>query len=159
FLVLTLAKDKRLTVGLMDVSACSLQEALAVTRAAADAGAQLQAAFEVALNKALQGQSSSDKTARISRILDLLAATCDKGCGNSFQGGLMASPDKIARSKAALLIGRSTRNVAGTARRLLDRDPRVQASAVEALWGLDAEESRPHFLTAVKSSYNRVAGN
>ena len=49
--------------------------------------------------------------------------------------------------------------MAWIARRLLDRDPRVQASAVEALWGLDAEETKPHFLSALKSKNNRVAAN
>ena len=41
----------------------------------------------------------------------------------------------------------------------MDRDARVQASAVEALWALDAAESRALLLTASKSKYNRVAAN
>lgn len=159
YLILTMAKDKRLSIGLLDSSVCSLEEALAVTRAAAEAGAQLQATFEMALNKALQGQANPQKAERIGRILDVLAVTCDQNCWNSFQVELMAYPDKIVRAKAALLIGRSTRNVAWIARRLLDRDLRVQASAVEALWGLDAGETKPHFLSALKSSNNRVAAN
>lgn len=159
YLVLILAKDKRLSIGLLDPKVCTLPEALAVTRAAAVAGAQLQATFEIALNKALQGQASPQKTERILRILDVLSAACDQSCWNSFQVELMAYPDKIVRSKAALLIGKSTRNVAWIARRLLDRDPRVQASAVEALWGVDAEEAKPHFLSALKSANNRVAAN
>lgn len=158
-LVLRLVKDKRLGIGLLDPKVCSLPEALAVTRAAAEAGAKLQSTFELALNKALQGQPSASKTERILRILDVLSVTCGEGCWNSFQVELMAYPDKVVRSKAALLIGRSTRNVAWIGRRLLDRDPRVQSSAVEALWGLDAEEAKPHFLTALKSTNNRVAAN
>jgi hypothetical protein len=159
YLVLTLAKDRRLSVLLLDPAVCTLQAALAVTRAAAEAGAQLQTAFEMALNKALQGQASPQKTERILRVLDLLSVTCGQNCWASFQVELMAYPDKMVRSKAALLIGRSTRNVQWIARRLLDRDPRVQASAVEALWGLDAGESRPHLLAALKSTNNRVAAN
>jgi hypothetical protein len=159
YLILALAKDKRLSIGLLDSKVCTIEEALAVARAGAEAGAQLQATFEIALTKALQGQASSEKAERILRILDILGATCGQGCWNSFQVELMAYPDKIVRSKAALLIGRSTRNVAWIARRLLDRDPRVQASAVEALWGLDAEEAKPHFLSALKSSNNRVVAN
>jgi len=159
YLILTLAKDKRLGIGLLDSKVCTLQEALAVTRAAAEAGAQLQATFEMALNKSLQGQVSPEKTQRILRILDILGATCCQACWNSFQVELMAYPDRIVRSKAAFLIGRSTRNVSWIARRLLDRDPRVQASAVEALWGLDAEEVKPHFMAALKSTNNRVAAN
>jgi hypothetical protein len=113
----------------------------------------------MALNKALQGQASAPKTERILRILDLLSAGADQSCWTSFQVELMAYPDKIVRSRAALLIGRSTRNVSWIARRLLDREPRVQASAVEALWGLDAETVKPLFLSAVKSANNRVAAN
>jgi HEAT repeat protein len=159
YLVLTLAKDKRLSIGLLEPKVCSTEEAMAVARAAAEAGAQLQATFEMALNKALQGQASPQKSERIVRLLNILSITSGQGCWNSFQVELMAYPDKIVRSKAAFLIGRSTRNVAWIARRLLDRDTRVQASAVEALWGLDAEEAKPHFLSALKSSNNRVAAN
>lgn len=159
YLIGTLAKDKRLSLGLLDSNVCTLEEALAVTRAASEAGVQLQATFEVALNKALQGQASLVKTDLIARILDILAVTGDANCWTSFQVELMAYPDKVIRAKAALLIGRSTRNVAWIARRLLDRDPRVQASAVEALWGLDPEETKPHLLGALKSNNNRVAAN
>ena len=159
YLVLTLAKDKRLSIGLLEPKICGTAEAMAVVRAAADAGAQLQATFEMALNKTLQGQASPQKTERIIRILDLLAITSGQTSWNSLQVELMAYPDKMVRSKAALLIGRSTRNVAWIARRLLDRDTRVQASAVEALWEQDAEESKPHLLSALKSSNNRVAAN
>jgi hypothetical protein len=158
-LILSLAKDKRLGLALLDPKACTLPEALAVTRAAAEAGVQLQASFELALNKALQGQATPHKTDRILRILEVLSVTCGQSCWNSFQVELMAYPDKVVRSKAALLIGKSTRNVAWIARRLLNRDPRVQASAVEALWGLDAEEVKPHYLAALKSTNNRVAAN
>jgi HEAT repeats len=159
YLVLTLAKDKRLSIGLLEPKVCSTEEGMAVVRAAAGAGAQLQANFEMALNNALQGPASPQKSEHILRILDLLSITSDRSSWNSLQVELMAYPDKNVRSKAALLIGRSTRNVAWIARRLLDRDTRVQASAVEALWGLDAEEAQPLFLSALKSNNNRVAGN
>jgi hypothetical protein len=159
YLVLTLAKDRRFSIGLLESRVCTIEEARSVTRAAAEAGAQLQSTFEMALNKALQGQATPQKSERILRILEILSVTCGQNCWNSFQVELMAYPDKIVRSKAALLIGRSTGNVAWIARRLLDRDPRVQASAVEALWGLDAEEVKPHFLSALKSNNNRVVAN
>jgi len=159
YLILTLGKDKRLSAGLLDPGVCTVEEALAVTRAVAETGVQLQAAFEIALNKALQGQSSPKKAELISRLLDILAQNGDQSCWNSLQVELMAYPDKVVRAKAALLIGRSTRNVAWIARRLLDRDPRVQASAVEALWGLDPEQAKPHYLSALKSPNNRVAVN
>ncbi len=159
YLGLTMARDKRFPSWLLDPAMCTLQEALAAARTADDAGVQLQATFEIALNKALQGHASPQKTERISRILEILGATGDPSCWNAFQIELMAYPDKIVRSKAALLIGRSTRNVAWIARRLLDRDPRVQANAVEALWRLGPEETTPHFLSALRSTNNRVAAN
>jgi hypothetical protein len=89
----------------------------------------------------------------------VLAAIAVPSCWNSFQLELMAYPDQIVRSKAALLIGCSTRNVAWIGRRFLDRDARVQASAVEALWAVDAAEARPLLTTASKSKNNRVAAN
>jgi len=159
YLILSLVKDKRLGIGLLDPHVCTIEEAVAVTRAAAEAGVQLQSTFELILNKALQGQSSPQKSERILRVMDILSETCGQNCWNSFQVELMAYPDKIVRSKAALIIGKSTRNVAWIARRLLDRDPRVQASAVEALWGMDSEEAKPHLLSALKSKNNRVAAN
>jgi hypothetical protein len=159
YLILSLVKDKRLGIGLLDPHVCTIQEAVAVTRAAAEAGVQLQSTFEMTLNKTLQGQSSPQKSERILRVMDILSVTCGQNCWNSFQVELMAYPDKVVRSKAALIIGKSTRNVAWIARRLLDRDPRVQASAVEAMWDMDPEETRPHFLSALKSKNNRVAAN
>jgi len=159
YLILILAKDRRLSIGLLDSTVCTIVEAVAVARAAVEAGSQLQSTFEMGLNKALQGQASPPKAERILRILEILAVVSDQNCWSSFQVELMAYPDKMVRAKAALLIGRSTRNVGWIARRLLDRDLRVQASAVEALWGMNAEEVKPHFVSALKSGDNRVAAN
>jgi hypothetical protein len=159
YLVQTLAKDKRLSIGLLDPKVCTAEQAMAVTRAAAEAGTQLQATFAMALNKALQGHASPQSAERILRILDVLAATADQNCWNAFQVELMAYPDSVVRSRAALLIGRSTRNVAWIGRRLLDRDPRVQAAAMEALWGLEAGETKPHYMAALKSKDNQVVAN
>jgi hypothetical protein len=71
----------------------------------------------------------------------------------------MAHPDKGVRSKAALLIGRGLKNPAWISRRLMDKDGRVQANAVEALWAMDAAESRPVLLAALGSPNNRVVAN
>ncbi len=159
YLIQALAKDKRLATGLLDSNVCNSREAVAIAQFAGKAGLKLQSTLEVALNKALQGQSSPKKTERVLRILELLGLDCDPARWNSLQVELMSYPDKFVRAKAALLIGRSTGNVAWIARRLWDRDPRVQASAVEALWGMNPEEVRPHFLAALKSTNNRVAAN
>jgi len=113
----------------------------------------------MALNKALQGQASASNADRILRILNVLADTGNEICWDPFQIELMAYPDKVVRSKAALLIGQSSRNVARIAHRLSDRDPRVQSNAVEALWCLDAAVAKPHLLEALKSKHNRVFAN
>src|SRR5579862_5238757 len=126
YLILQLAKDKRLINWLLDAKACTLKEAIAVARAAADARVQLQSTIEMALNKALQQQANPTNTDRILRMLNLLEALESEGCWTSLQVELMAYPDKAVRSKAALLVGRSRKNTAWIVRRLLDRDPRVQ---------------------------------
>jgi HEAT repeats len=159
YLFLLLAKDKRLTNWLLDPRACTLKEASALARAAVDARVQVEATFEMALNKALQNQASSTNSSRILRTMNLLEAISSHNCWNAFQVELMAYPDKVVRSKAALLIGHSGKNAAWIGRRLLDRDPRVQANAVETLWELSADESKPHLLDALKSKNNRVFAN
>ncbi len=159
YLVLLLAKDKRLGNWLLDPRACTLKEAAAVAGVAADARVHLQATFEMALNKALQNQASAANADRILRIMNLLEAIGSQSCWSSFQVELMAYPDKVVRSKAALLIGRSSKNTDWIVRRLLDRDTRVQANAVESLWGLDGAETKLHLLEALKSKNNRVFGN
>ena len=159
YLVQLLANDKRLSNWLLDPKLCTLKAATSVACAAAEARVQVQASFEMALNKALQQQASASNTERILRILSLLEAAGSQSCWNSFQVELMAYPDKVVRSKAALLIGRSQKNLDWILRRLLDRDPRVQANAVETLWTLDAADTKPYLEAALESKHNRVFAN
>jgi len=142
YLVQLLTRGRMLTAGLLDPKTSSLPDALAASRIAVEAGAQLQSALEMALTQALQASTSPRNSVRILRILDLMAAAGAQSSWNSFQLELMAYPDKVVRSKAALLIGRNVKNIAWIGRRLMDRDPRVQASAVEALWGNSDPEAR-----------------
>ncbi|HEV8042488.1 MAG TPA: HEAT repeat domain-containing protein [Bryobacteraceae bacterium] len=159
FLVHLLMKGKLLPAGLLDLRMTDTRQALAALQAVAANGTNLQPMLELALNRVLQDQSSPENSNRILRVMELLAVIAPPVFWNSFQLELMAHPDKLVRSKAALLIGRSGRNSAWIGRRFMDRDARVQASAVEALWALEANESRPLLLTAAKSKHNRVAGN
>jgi len=143
----------------LDPSICSAAEAVTAAKALPRGGKKLETAFEMALSKALRAQSTSDQSTFILRILNLLEAISAQGWWTSFQVELMAYPDKLVRSKAALLIGRSFKNAAWIGRRWMDRDLRVQANAVEALWELDAAESKALLQLAMKSKNNRVAGN
>jgi hypothetical protein len=158
YLVLLLAKDKRLSNWLLDPNACTLKAATAVALTAAEARVHVQSTLEMALNKALQQQASPPNTNRILRILSLIEAIGSQSHWNSFQVELMAYPDKVVRSKAALLIGRTERNTEWILRRLLDRDPRVQANAVETLWEL-GDAAKPHLREALKSKHGRVFAN
>lgn len=144
---------------LLDPDSCSLAEAVAAARSVAESGKKLETALEMALGKAFREQNTVQNSTQVLRILDLLAAVSAQSCWNSLQVELMAYPDKVVRSKAALLIGRRTKNTAWIGRRLMDRDVRVQANAVEALWELDGSESKPLLLAAAKSKNNRVAAN
>ena len=158
YLVNLLTQEKMLPSSLLDAK-ISISVAAAALRTVAESGANLQPMLELALNRALQDHASHETSERILRLLELLSQIAPPALWNSFQLELMAHPDKLVRSKATLLIGRSTKNVAWLGRRFLDRDPRVQASAVEALWDVDPAESKALLWTASKSGYNRVVAN
>jgi len=159
FLVYLLTKEKLLTASLLDEGTCSLKDAIAAAKAIDDLGARLQPGLEMALSRALQGRDGGENTVRVMRILDLLGAIPTQNSWPSFQNELMAHPDKAVRSKAALLIGRGLRNAAWINRRLMDKDARVQANAVEALWTMEAADARPIFTAALRSQNNRVVAN
>jgi HEAT repeat protein len=159
YLVHLLMKGKMLPASLLDLRATDARVALGALQAVTANGTNLQPMLELALNKALLDQSNPENSQRILRLLELLAAIAPPTFWNSFQLELMAHPDRTVRSKAALIIGRSSKNAAWIGRRFMDRDARVQASAVEALWALEPEDSRPLLLTASKSKHNRVAAN
>jgi HEAT repeat protein len=159
FLMFLLSKGKLLTAGLLDEGTCSLKDALAAAKAIDEMGSRLQPALEMALSRALQSHATQESTMQVMRILELLGAIPAQNSWPSFQSELMVHPDKAVRSKAALLIGRGLRNRAWINRRMMDKDARVQANAVEALWTMDAAEARPVFTAALKSQNNRMVAN
>ena len=107
-----LAENKHSSAALLDPSICSVAEAVAAAKALPRDGKKLETAFEMALSKALRAPSCSEQSTYILRILNLLEAIAAQGWWTSFQVELMAYPDKLVRSKAALLIGRSLKNAA-----------------------------------------------
>jgi HEAT repeat protein len=159
YLVHLLMKGKLLPSSLLDARIAEVREARAALQAVAANGTNLQPMLELALNKALLDHANSENSLRILRLLELLAEIAPPTFWNSFQLELMAHPDRVVRSKAALIIGRSTKNAAWIGRRFMDRDYRVQASAVEALWALEPADSRALLFTATKSKHNRVVAN
>ena len=159
YLLHLLSREKLLISGLLDTAACRLDEAIPATRAALEAGLPLQIALALDLATSLQEHVSSANTNRILRSMDLLAATCPPTTWNSLQLELAAYPDKLVRSKAALLVGQSGKNAEWIGRRLLDNDARVQANAAEALWYVDPDSARPFLRAAAKSHNSRMAAN
>ncbi len=158
-LVHLLTKEKLLTASLLNPEICSEDEAAAAAKAVEAMGTRLQLGFEIALSAALQLRGKAENSARILRILRLMEAIEAQSCWPSFQIDLLTHPDQVVRSRSTLLIGRASRNMGWISRRLLDRDPRVQANAVEALWDMEPDEALPALKTALHSPHNRVAAN
>ena len=158
-LVHLLTKEKLLTASLLDPDICSEDEAAAASRAVEAIGTHLQVGLEMALSSALQIRGKAENSARVLRILRLMEAIEAQSCWASFQTDLLTHHDEVVRSRSTLLIGRTSRNMGWISRRLLDRDPRVQANAVEALWDIDPAEALPPLRTALHSPHKRVAAN
>jgi hypothetical protein len=142
---------------LADPSRFSLTEALEVARAAVKGAGGVDARLYDRLAQEIEKLGA--RPMFLYRLLELLSAL---DCGQRvapFKSALLAHNDARIRSKAAVIIGRVLRNVTGIEKLLKDPDPRVQANAVEATWGLPADEFRPLLETAAQSANNRVAAN
>jgi hypothetical protein len=72
---------------------------------------------------------------------------------------LLQHSDPQLRSKAVLMIGRSSHSVTWVQSRLGDADPRARANAVEALWGLETDEAREFLRVAARDENSRVGAN
>jgi hypothetical protein len=134
----------------------SLAEAATLARTAL----QLDPMMDVALAKKLADATAlGEPLPNAGRLMDILG---EISAGNRITSSLMRlwrSSDPQMRSKAVLLIGRSSRNVQWAQSRLAETDPRIRANAVEALWGLDTAEAKAVLRAAAADSNNRVAGN
>lgn len=159
YLAQQLANERLLGPGLLDTVNCRTEHAIAAVRAALEANIAIQGHLEFALKFALQEPSCFANTAKLLRILDLLVVAATPGWRDSSQVELMNHPDSKVRSRAALLIGRSNKNANWLSRRFRDRDPRVLANAVEAMWAMPVEEVRSLLAAAAQSPNNRVQAN
>ena len=121
----------------------------------------LDSQFEVKLAKLLlSGPIDSEKQANFAtRVLDVLDRGADQGTLLPALRQLLRCDNPRVRSKAALLIGRISRNPQWA--KLADpaQDQRVVANAIESLWGLDTNAAKTAFAEAAQDSRNRVAGN
>ena len=92
------------------------------------------------------------------RLLEVMAEVSDRG-RSLLLAQLLHHSNPQVRSKAALLVGKSTQDAKWVSQRMNEPDSRIRANALEALWGLDSEDCRQVFLEALDDPANRVVGN
>jgi hypothetical protein len=92
------------------------------------------------------------------RLLEIMAETSDRG-RSLLLAQLLNHPNLQVRSKAALLVGKSNKDVKWVSQQMNGADSRVRANALEALWGVESEDCRRVFLDALDDPANRVVGN
>ncbi len=93
------------------------------------------------------------------RLLDLLAVVSKDNRILPLVVRLLSDPNPRLRSKTALLIAHSNMSPQTNTRLLSERDPRVRANAIEALWGSTTATSRILYREATRDGNNRVVGN
>ena len=129
-------------------------EACALARAAAAAGHDLDLAIAQRLS---EPRRPDDATT--TRLLEILEAVIRTPRTAALLKHLEEDPNPRIRSKAALLVGRASRNARWAERQMGSPDARVRANAVEALWHGDPQACRPLFRQAARDPNCRVAGN
>lgn len=157
-----LLKHARLAEYLSDPSQSNDEEAAAIGRAALQLGVAVDVALERILTTVIRprvGANENTTVPIINRIIDLFSTLLLGKVILRFQKELMAHPDTRVASKAVGEIVRAGRGPALVAQLLLQGDPRVQANAVEALWGMNDKNAKSVLLIAARSPHNRVAAN
>jgi hypothetical protein len=92
------------------------------------------------------------------RLLEIMAETSDRG-RSLLLAQLLHHPNLQVRSKVALLVGKSNKDVKWVSKQMNGNDSRVRANALEALWGVESEDCRKVFRHALDDPANRVVGN
>lgn len=136
--------------------ALSLEQAIGLGKLALQSEATLDTELARQLSEDV---STGGDSHRATRLLDVLSAISSGNRIATFLMRLMRHSDPTLRSKAVLLIGRSSRSVKWVQSRLGESDPRTRASAVEGLWGVESVEARDLLRVAACDGNNRVAGN
>jgi hypothetical protein len=141
---------------LADPMRCSAEEAVPRAREALERGEPVDARLGELVVEELSAGGSSLK---LRHLLGIIGALDGGQHILKARSLLLAHTDPYVRSKATLILGRAGRNADWVMRRLLDPDARVQASAVESVWGIDTPEMRKVMHTAVRSPTSRVVAN
>ncbi|MDQ6664733.1 MAG: HEAT repeat domain-containing protein [Acidobacteriota bacterium] len=159
YLVTLLCTNDLLIQALCDNSALRLEEAVSVAKAAARVDPHLHVRLLHHLLDSLEAGNDPGEDAGAGRLLEIVSAVADRGSLLPLLTQLLRHPNARIRSKVALLIGRSNKSTKWLEKRMSEEDPRVRANAIEALWGVEGEQSRTILWEAAKDTHNRVAGN
>lgn len=157
--LLTLIVAHDLLLPALSHSKISQADAMAMARAAI----RVDALADVTLAKQLADRASDETSPlpahQAGRVMEVLAGISDGARLLPSLMRMLRHPNPYLRSKAVKLIGRGIRSTKWVQSRLAEADARIRANAIEAIWGLDTEESRALLQLAAKDCNNRVAGN
>jgi len=140
-----------------DPAKYSLDQSLELVRRAR----KLDPATDVKLVKMLNAVKCGveEESRFASRVLEVLERSPDPSTALPALRQLRQCSNEFVRSKAALLIGRITHNPQWADQGETETDPRVQANAVESLWGLKTPAAREAFFAAATKEHHRIAAN
>lgn len=158
FLAHLVLGNETLVRTIADPAECALEDAVAVARTIARADARLELELDRLLERSLKTKDPASN-AVVLRVLDILDAVSSGNRAAQYQAELMNHAYAPVRSKAALTIARGSRSLGWVAAQLREGEPRVQANAIEALWGMDNANCRSVFNMAVAAPNSRVVGN
>jgi hypothetical protein len=147
---------------LLDPSVFSLGEAVSIAGQLLKIEPLLDIKMVQRLLGSKSGQDESRKRAIDNsgiRLLEITAAIGDGARTLPMVAQLLNHSDMKIRSKAALVVGRGTKNCRWVEQRLADPEARVRANVVESLWGVDSNDAKSVFWAAVNDPNNRVLGN
>lgn len=153
FFVAYLMRRDELFPLLLDPHGLSMDDATAALKFAM----QMEPGCDVAQ---LESMVRAPHTAEsLTRLIDLASRVRLSGRLRPVLERLRDHENPFLSSKVDLMLKRLDLTERSMWQRLKDPDPRVQADAVEALWGEDTQESREIFLRAINSPSDRLVGN
>ena len=156
FMVATLASDPDWLRTVCDPQKYTLGQSLDLVQRAYKLDSQT--VVKLAEMLALPGSSTDAEARFASRVFAVLKRSPPSIALPSLRQ-LTKSRDPLVRSKAVLMIGQVYQNPGFRHHDRSERDPRVVANAIEALWGLATPAARETFLRAAVDEHHRVAAN
>ena len=136
-----------------------LTEAASIAKAERERGRLIDGEIADLLLHELEQNTTATFLPQVGHLLDLLSELGAERLILPFKATLIASADPLVRAKATLLIGRTLKSIPWLSRRTLDPDPRVQANAIEALWGVEGPDAREILESSLKSPHAPVIAN